>query len=107
MTDVSARLPSLKDSKWLRLAALAVLYAGQGLPIGIFQVALPAYMASLNMSAAEVGGFIAFVFIPWSFKLLAGPLMDKFTFDGPPSSLGDRRPIGLAADLCRPRGAIS
>ena len=59
MTDVSARLPSLKDSKWLRLAALAVLYAGQGLPIGIFQVALPAYMASLNMSAAEVGGFIS------------------------------------------------
>ena len=93
MTDVSARLPSLKDSKWLRLAALAVLYAGQGLPIGIFQVALPAYMASLNMSAAEVGGFIAFVFIPWSFKLLAGPLMDKFTF----MPMGRRRPWVIAA----------
>ena len=93
MTVVSAKLPSLKDSKWLRLGALAVLYAGQGLPIGIFQVALPAYMASLDMSAAEVGGFIAFVFIPWSFKLLAGPLMDKFTF----APMGRRRPWVIGA----------
>ena len=93
MTVVSAKLPSLKDSKWLRLGALAVLYAGQGLPIGIFQVALPAYMASLDMSAAEVGGFIAFVFIPWSFKLLAGPLMDKFTF----ASMGLLSPTGDVA----------
>lgn len=93
MTVVAAKLPSLKDSKWLRLGALAVLYAGQGLPIGIFQVALPAYMASLDMSAAEVGGFIAFVFIPWSFKLLAGPLMDKFTF----APMGRRRPWVIGA----------
>ncbi len=93
MTVVSAKLPSFKDSKWLRLGALAVLYAGQGLPIGIFQVALPAYMASLDMSAAEVGGFIAFVFIPWSFKLLAGPLMDKFTF----APMGRRRPWVIGA----------
>jgi len=93
MTVVSAKLPSLKDSKWVRLGALAVLYAGQGLPIGIFQVALPAYMASLDMSAAEVGGFIAFVFIPWSFKLLAGPLMDKFTF----APMGRRRPWVIGA----------
>ena len=95
MTDISAKLPTLRDSKWLRLAALALLYAGQGLPIGIFQVALPAYMASLDMSAAEVGGFIAFVFIPWSFKLLAGPLMDKFTF----TPMGRRRPWVIAAQV--------
>ena len=85
--------PSLDDSKWVRLIALALLYAGQGLPIGIFQVALPAYMASLGMSPAEVGGFIAFVFIPWSFKLIAGPVMDKFVF--PP--MGRRRPWILLA----------
>ena len=95
MTQNLAALPALKNSKWLRLFALAVLYAGQGLPIGIYQVALPAYMASLDMSAAEVGGFIAFVFMPWSFKLVAGPLMDKFAF----LPMGRRRPWVLGAQL--------
>ncbi len=93
MTAIPPRLPSLDDSKWLRLISLAFLYAGQGLPIGIYQVALPAYMASLDMSAAEIGGFIAFVFIPWSCKLIAGPIMDKFSFP----AMGRRRPWILMA----------
>lgn len=95
MTQNLANLPALKDSKWLRLFSLALLYAGQGLPIGIYQVALPAYMASLDMSAAEIGGFIAFVFMPWSFKLIAGPLMDKFAF----LPMGRRRPWVLGAQF--------
>ena len=57
-------LPALTDHKALRLATLSLLYCAQGLPIGLFQVAIPAYMASLGMTAAEVGGFIAFVFLP-------------------------------------------
>ncbi|MBT3427052.1 MAG: MFS transporter [Gammaproteobacteria bacterium] len=93
MSAILPRFPSLDDSKWLRLICLAFLYAGQGLPIGIYQVALPAYMASLGMSAAEIGGFIAFVFIPWSFKLFAGPVMDKFSF----LPMGRRRPWILLA----------
>ena len=48
-------LPALTDHKALRLATLALLYCAQGLPIGLFQVAIPAYMASLGMTAAEVG----------------------------------------------------
>ena len=86
-------LPALTDHKALRLATLALLYCAQGLPIGLFQVAIPAYMASLGMTAAEVGGFIAFVFLPWSFKLVAGPIMDRFTF----APMGNRRPWVLFA----------
>ena len=93
MTALSRPLPALTDYKALRLAALGLLYGAQGLPIGLFQVALPAYMASLGMSAAEVGGFIAFVFLPWSFKLVAGPVMDRFTF----AAMGNRRPWVLFA----------
>lgn len=86
-------LPVLQQSKWLRFSTLCVLYAAQGLPIGLFQVAIPAWFASEGLSLAEVGGFIAIVFLPWSFKLLAGPVMDKFSF--PP--MGRRRPWVLLA----------
>ncbi len=93
MNALSRPLPALTDHKVLRLATLALLYCAQGLPIGLFQVAIPGYMASLGMTAAEVGGFIAFVFLPWSFKLVAGPIMDRFTF----AAMGNRRPWILFA----------
>jgi len=67
----------------------------QGLPIGLFQVAIPAWLASRGFTVAEVGSFIAIVFIPWSFKLLAGPVMDRFSF--PP--MGRRRPWVLGAQV--------
>jgi PAT family beta-lactamase induction signal transducer AmpG len=90
-------LPALKDHQYLRFASLGLLYVAQGLPIGLFQVAIPAWLASQGLSAAQVGSFIAIVFLPWSFKLLAGPVMDRFSF--PP--MGRRRPwvIGAQAGI--------
>ncbi len=85
----------LAQSKWLRLIILCLLYACQGLPIGIFQVALPAWFAAEGLSVAEIGGFIAIVFLPWGFKLLAGPVMDRFSFP----AMGRRRPWILLAQL--------
>lgn len=88
-------VPVLAQSKWLRFGALCLLYVCQGLPIGLFQVAIPAWFAAQGLSLAEVGGFIAIVFLPWSFKLLAGPIMDRFSF--PP--MGRRRPWVLLAQF--------
>ena len=87
-TIIITALPALKDHRYLRFASLGLLYSAQGLPIGLFQVAIPAWLASQGLSAAQVGSFIAIVFLPWSFKLLAGPVMDRFSF--PP--MGRRRP---------------
>ena len=86
-------LPALKDHRNLRFFTLGLLYVAQGLPIGLFQVAIPAWMAAQGQSAARVGSFIAIAFLPWSFKLLAGPVMDRFSF--PP--MGRRRPWVLGA----------
>ncbi|MEM7282891.1 MAG: MFS transporter [Pseudomonadota bacterium] len=72
-----------------------MLYSSQGLPFGLFIVALPAWFASQGLDAAEIGQFIAIVFLPWSFKLIAGPIMDKFTF----APMGRRRPWVLGAQL--------
>lgn len=86
-------VPVLQQSRWLRFATLCLLYVAQGLPIGLFQVALPAWFAAQGLSLAEVGGFIAIVFLPWSFKLVAGPFMDRFSFP----AMGRRRPWVLLA----------
>ena len=87
--------PALAQSKSLRFTTLCLLYVCQGLPIGIFQVALPAWFAAEGLSVSEIGGFIAIVFLPWGFKLLAGPLMDRFAF--PP--MGRRRLWILLAQM--------
>lgn len=94
-STIITALPALKDHQSLRFATLGLLYVAQGLPIGLFQVAIPAWLASQGLSAAQVGGFIAIVFLPWSFKLLAGPVMDRFSF--PP--MGRRRPWVIGAQM--------
>jgi PAT family beta-lactamase induction signal transducer AmpG len=65
------------------------------MPIGIFQVALPAWFAAEELSVSEIGRFIAIVFLPWGFKLMAGPVMNRFAFP----ALGRRRPRILLAKM--------
>ena len=88
-------LPALTDNRWSRLLAFAGLYAAQGFPWGIFIVAIPTWLASQGHSSTEIGLFIAIVALPWTFKLFAGPVMDRFTFP----SLGRRRPWVIIAQL--------
>jgi len=87
------RFPALEDNRNLRFFAFASLYAAQGLPWGLFVIAIPAWLAGKGLSAADIGSFIAIAGLPWSFKLVAGPLMDRFTF----LSMGRRRPWVIGA----------
>jgi MFS transporter, PAT family, beta-lactamase induction signal transducer AmpG len=86
-------LPVLADSRALRLAGFAGLYTAQGLPWGLFMVALPTWLASRGHSSTEVGVFLATVSFPWTLKLLAGPIMDRFSY----LEMGRRRPWVLGA----------
>lgn len=45
-------------------------------------------MAMNGVSATEIGVFIAISTLPWSFKIIAAPVMDRFTF----LAMGRRRP---------------
>jgi PAT family beta-lactamase induction signal transducer AmpG len=87
--------PALAQSKSLRFTTLCLLYVCQGFPIGVFQVALPAWFAAEGLSVSEIGGFIAIVFLPWGFKLFAGPVMERFAFP----SMGRSRPWVLLAKM--------
>ena len=86
-------LPALTDIRWLRFATFAVFYIAQGFPIGLFSLAMPAWMLQSGMSAAQVASFTFISSLPWTFKLLAAPLMDRYSF----LPMGRRRPWILAA----------
>ena len=91
----------LSEQRWLRFGAFSAFYFAQGVPIGLLMVAVPAWLAEQDASVGQLALFTSIVSIPWAFKLVAGPFMDRFTF--PP--MGFRRPWilfaqgGLAACL--------
>ena len=90
-------LPALSENKWLRLALVTALYAAQGIQMGLMMVAIPAYLAGQQASAATIGGFIGASLLPWSLKILTGPIMDRFGF----LPMGRRRP-GSSLDCLVP-----
>lgn len=83
----------LSESRRLRLFTLFILYVGQGLPIGLFWFAIPAWMAANGGTAADVGSVLALTALPWSLKFVNGFLMDRYTY----LPLGRRRVWLLAA----------
>jgi PAT family beta-lactamase induction signal transducer AmpG len=73
------------------------MYFAQGIPQGLLGIALPAWLAAAGASAGEVGSYLAIIALPWAFKLVTGPLMDRFEY----LPMGRRRPwvIGAQAGL--------
>ena len=86
----------LSESRKLRFFTFTMLYLAQGFPFGLVNTALPAYLAEQGHSAFAIGSFIGFANLPWSFKLLAGPFMDRWTF----LAMGRRRPWVIFAQCC-------
>ncbi|HYQ57370.1 MAG TPA: MFS transporter, partial [Draconibacterium sp.] len=82
------RLPALSENALLRYITFSALYFAQGIPNGVFWYALPAWMAANGKTPAEIGSFVAIVGLPWSFKIIAAPFMDRFTY----LPMGRRKP---------------
>ncbi len=80
--------PALSEKKGLRYFTFIVMYLAQGIPEGMTLFGIPAWMAMNGKSATEIGGYVALVMIPFSFKVLAAPFMEKFTY----LPMGRRRP---------------
>jgi MFS transporter, PAT family, beta-lactamase induction signal transducer AmpG len=72
-----------------------LLYFAQGIPKGLLNIAMPAWLASQGMSASMIASYLAIIVLPWVFKLTTGPLMDRFQFP----AMGLRRPWILGAQL--------
>jgi PAT family beta-lactamase induction signal transducer AmpG len=85
----------LAASAPLRYASGALLYFAQGIPKGLLIIAMPAWLATKGMGAGDIASYLAVVVLPWAFKLLSGPLMDRYEF----LPMGNRRPWILGAQL--------
>ena len=77
--QLSKTLPALSEHKTLRYFCFAILYVAQGIPEGMTYFGIPAWLAMNGKSAADIGAYVAVIGIPWSFKMLIAPLMDRFT----------------------------
>lgn len=90
-----AAIFTLSDSSRARYATGAMMYFAQGIPQGLLSIAIPAWLASQGVSASDIGSYLAVIILPWAFKLITGPLMDRFQF----LPMGQRRPWVLGAQL--------
>jgi len=74
---------------------LCAMYFAQGVPWGFMVVALMAYLAGQGIGDREIGDLTKIVLVPWTFKLVWGPLIDTLTI----CSMGRRRPWIMGAEL--------
>ena len=95
--------PILAEQRWWRLFVLCGLYVAQGVPHGFVTVTLAAAItksmkandATDVETAAAISSVIFFATLPWTFKWIAGPFVDRYGIRG----LGRRRPWILLAQF--------
>ena len=79
---------AIAERKVLRLGVMFALYIAQGLPYGFVIYTFSAYLGKQGASPSEIGDIGALSLLPWSFKWLWAPLVDRFSH----SVMGRRRP---------------
>ncbi|MBW8015382.1 MAG: MFS transporter [Planctomycetes bacterium] len=87
---------NLTDNKYARVFTLCAMYFSQGMPFGFVTYLLASYMAGKGFDVKTVADLTAFSILPWAFKFVWGPLVDRFTI----RSMGKRRPWIIFAQLC-------
>lgn len=91
----SRSMPALSENTFLRYVNFIALYVAQGIPEGMAFFGIPAWMAMNGKTPGEIGSFVAAVGLPWSFKIVVAPLMDRFSY----LPMGRRRPWVLFGQL--------
>lgn len=85
----------LRDSSRIRYLTGSTMYFAQGIPQGLLAIAIPAWLASLGVSASDIGSYLSVIVLPWAFKLVTGPFMDRYQY----LPMGRRKPWVLGAQL--------
>jgi len=78
--EISDKRWILAENRTLRLFTLFILYVAQGVPIGLFWFAIPAWMAANGAQAADIGYVLGLTGLPWTLKFFNGFIMDRYTF---------------------------
>jgi len=85
----------MSNSARARYATGMMMYFAQGIPYGLLGIAMPAWLASQGVGTGDIASYLAVIVLPWAFKLVTGPLMDRYEF----LPMGRRRPWVMGAQL--------
>ena len=72
---------NLLATRWGRLTTFFFLYLTEGIPLGFVATAVATQLRRQGVGPAEIGGFIALFYLPWSFKFVVGPIVDSISSD--------------------------
>lgn len=81
-------LPILSEHSWARRASFFILYASQGIPVGLIYTAIPAWIATSGGTPSDIARVLGAASLPWTLKLIYGVAMDRWQH----ASFGLRRP---------------
>ncbi|MBL7764483.1 MAG: MFS transporter [Chitinophagaceae bacterium] len=88
-------MSSLSNHTYLRYFNFIALYFAQGIPEGMLAFGIPAWMAMNGKTPGEIAGFAVAVGLPWSFKFIVAPMMDRYTY----LAMGRKRPWVILGQL--------
>jgi PAT family beta-lactamase induction signal transducer AmpG len=57
-----------------------LFYFTQGVPVGLFFYAIPAWLASNGASTTAIAGVVSASILPWTMKFFLGFIMDRYTY---------------------------
>jgi PAT family beta-lactamase induction signal transducer AmpG len=83
----------LSQNRPLRYGTFLYLYIMQGIPSGFALTAVTNYLTAEGLTPQALGTFGAVVGLPWGFKFIWGPFVDRFQS----SRMGRRRPWVLGS----------
>lgn len=87
--------PTLVESRWARTLLFPALYFAQGVPWGFVSVGYVVMLTDLGLDDATIGALLGLAYLPWSFKFVAGPVLDRI----PMLRIGRRRPVVMLAEF--------
>jgi PAT family beta-lactamase induction signal transducer AmpG len=88
-------MKSLSESRWLRFAFFSLLYAAQGIPWGFIAKGYTIFLTDQGLGNEALGSAMQMAYLPWSFKILAGPLLDRYRG----GRFGRRRPFIVLTEM--------
>lgn len=91
----SSAIPALSENTFLRYFNFIALYFAQGVPEGMLFYGIPAWMAMNGKTPGQIAGFAVACGLPWSFKFIVAPLMDRYTY----LPMGRKRPWVLLGQI--------
>lgn len=98
--------PGRKSFWWAfasrRVASVTLLSLSSGLPFGVVETAIPAWLAASHVDIKTIG-LLSLAKAPWGFKFLWSPLMDRVV----PPLLGRRRGWVLLTQLVLAAGTFA